>query len=243
MPIFVFYIYTIIVPDMLSVIIPTLNAAEELPHTLAALVPGVIEGVVKDVIISDGGSNDETEKLADASGAYFTSGKKGRGLQLGRGAAAARGNWLLFLHADTRLAPGWEHEVQRFIAQQMSSGKSPAAAYFRFALDDRRFFARIMEFGVRVRSSWLALPYGDQGLLIEARHFKELGGYADWPLMEDVDLVRRIGRRRLKGLNTAAITGAARYKQGFLRRIMRNLTCLALYFARVPPARIARFYQ
>ncbi len=228
---------------MLSVIIPSFNAAEELPHSLAALIPGVIEGLVKDVVISDGGSSDETEKLAEASGAHFISGERGRGAQLGRGASAARGNWLLFLHADTRLAPGWEQEVQRFIAQQMSSGKASAAAYFRFALDDGRFFARIMELGVRVRSSWLALPYGDQGLLIEARHFKELGGYTDWPLMEDVDLVRRIGRRRLRGLNTSAITGAARYKDGFLRRIMRNLACLALYFARVPPARIVRFYQ
>ncbi len=229
---------------MLSVIIPTYNTAASLPRTLAALVPGVVAGVVKEVIIADGGSDDETRKLSEGCGARFLESPKGRGAQLAAGARAARGRWLLFLHADTELSPGWEGEVQRFIETRMMSAEPPQAAYFSFALDDPRFFARIMEAGVRMRCALFALPYGDQGLLIEQQHYERIGGYADLPLMEDVEFVRRIGRKGLAGLPLRATTSAQRYRrEGFAGRIARNLSCLALYFLRVPPARIARFYR
>lgn len=96
---------------MLSVVIPTLNAEKSLTRVLAALIRPTVRGLIKDVVIVDGGSTDGTERIAETSGAKFVSAPKGRGAQLAAGAQAARGEWLLFLHADTVLQPGWEEEV------------------------------------------------------------------------------------------------------------------------------------
>ncbi|MDX2203467.1 MAG: glycosyltransferase, partial [Hyphomicrobiaceae bacterium] len=107
---------------MLSVIIPTLNAETTLGETLAALVPAVVEGVVKEVIVVDGGSSDGTERIADIAGATFLQAPRGRGSQLAAGAKRARFAWLLFLHADTVLQPGWEREAQTFM-ERIESGR------------------------------------------------------------------------------------------------------------------------
>ncbi|MEQ1888135.1 MAG: TIGR04283 family arsenosugar biosynthesis glycosyltransferase [Alphaproteobacteria bacterium] len=225
---------------MLSVIIPTLNAESTLPQTLSALIPGVVSGLVKDVIISDGGSADASRDIAEDTGCKVVTGPAGRGAQLARGALAARGNWLLFLHADTVLSPGWEAEAGHFMEQNYSSAY---AGVFRFALDDFRPQARHLERLVSLRCKLFALPYGDQGLLIHRGLYDQLGGYANIPLMEDVDLIRRIGRRRLIYFRSTALTSAARYAAGgYLRRPLHNLFCLSLYFMRVPPRVIARLY-
>ncbi len=225
---------------MLSVIIPTLNAETSLPQTLNALIPGVICGLVKDVVISDGGSTDASRDIAGDAGCTLVRGEAGRGMQLARGAQAARGEWLLFLHADTVLSNGWEEEVGHFMGQADSHAY---AGVFRFALDDFRPQARRLESLVALRCKLFALPYGDQGLLIHRSLYDRLGGYSRAPLMEDVDLIRRIGRGRLIYFRSAAMTSAARYiAGGYSRRQMRNLFCLSLYFLRVPPRYIARLY-
>jgi len=227
---------------MLSVIIPTLNAEPTLGPVLSALVPGAVEGLVKDVIIADGGSKDATAIMADTAGARLLETEPGRGRQLAAGAEAARGEWLLFLHADTVLEPGWIGETRDFIEQCQASGRQQAA-YYRFALDDLDVRARILERIVALRCSVLALPYGDQGLLMSRMFYREIGGFRAMPLMEDVDLVRRIGWRRLKGLRTVAVTSAERYRRdGYLRRMTRNAACLGLYYAGMPPGRLARLY-
>lgn len=219
---------------MLSVVIPTLNVAALLPDTLTALAEGDGE-----IVVADGGSQDGTLSLAGVAGCRVIAAPRGRGPQLAAAAATARGDWLLFLHADTRLAPGWMNEVGRFIADPDNRRR---AAYFRFVLDDRSPSARRLEAIVAWRARWLGLPYGDQGLLLAAAFYRSLGGFQPLPLMEDVDLVRRIGRRRLVALDHPAVTSAARYRGGYLRRSLRNLVCLSLYFAGLPPARIARLY-
>lgn len=225
---------------MLSIIIPTLNAETALPQTLSALIPGVVSGLVKDVIISDGGSTDASRDIAENTGCILVTGPAGRGGQLARGAQAARCEWLLFLHADTVLSAGWEEELGHFMAQ---AGSHAYAAVFRFALDDFRPQARRLEIMVALRCTLFALPYGDQGLLIHRSLYDRLGGYSQAPLMEDVDLIRRIGRRRLIYFRSTATTSAARYSAGgYLRRPLRNLFCLSLYFLRVPPRLIARLY-
>lgn len=225
---------------MLSVIIPTLNAEATLPQALGALIPGVVCGLIKDVIISDGGSIDESREIAENAGCIVVTGPAGRGTQLARGAQAARGDWRLFLHADTVLSTGWEEEVGHFMAQPYSH---EYAGVFRFALDDFRPQARHLETLVALRCKLFALPYGDQGLLIHRSLYDQLGGFAKVPLMEDVDMIRRIGRRRLIYFRSAALTSAARYVSGgYLRRPLRNLFCLSLYFLRVPPRLIARLY-
>ena len=225
---------------MLSIVIPTLNAADALAATLAALVPGAIDGLVGQLVIADGGSGDRTLAIADQAGADIVSTDAGRGGQLRAGAAAARGTWLLFVHADTRLEPGWVDEARAFIGE----AGAERAGYFRFALDDNRWRARLLQRAAAWRAALFGLPYGDQGLLISRALYDEVGGFAPLPLMEDVDIVRRLGRRRLKRLSTRAVTSAARYRRdGYVRRPLRNLACLAGYFAGVSPERLVRFYR
>lgn len=228
---------------MISVVIPTLNAESGLAPTLAALVPAAVEGVVREVIIVDGGSSDRTREIADGAGAVLLTANGGRGAQLAAGAAAARGRWILFLHADTVLEAGWESEARAFI-ERTDAGKRPeSAAAFRFALDDAGLMPRVLERMVSTRCALLRLPYGDQGLLIPRPLYDKLGGYRPYPLMEDVDIVRRLGRRRTTMLRSRAVTSAVRYRRdGYLRRSTRNLLCLALFYLRVSPATIKHFY-
>lgn len=230
---------------MLSVIIPTLNAEATLPHVLSALIPAAVHGLVRDVIIVDGGSSDATAEIVEASGAKFITAPRGRGEQMQAGAKIAKGNWLLFLHADTVLEQGWDTEVEKFlehVADGRFSGNEMAAA-FRFRLDDFSGAARFLERVVSLRCALFKLPYGDQGLLVNRRLYDKLGGFRPLPLMEDVDLVRRIGRRRLVMLRSKAVTSPARYlKRGYLTRIARNALCLTLYYLHVPPRYIARIY-
>ena len=217
---------------MLSVIVPTLDSAATLPGCLAALGP------VDELIVADGGSGDATREIAGGFGARIVAAERGRGTQLGTGAAAARGEWLLFLHADTRLGPAWRDAAARHMAE--APGK---AACFRFRLDDDAWQARALERGVALRTRWLALPYGDQGLLLPRGLYDAVGGYRPLPLMEDVDLVRRIGRRRLVRLGADAVTSAHRWRsEGWLRRSGRNLACLALHRAGMSAERLARLY-
>lgn len=228
---------------MITVVIPTRNAEALLGATLSALVPAVVEGLVREVIIVDGGSDDATLRIADACGATVLTSEPGRGRQLQAGAEAARQPWMLFLHADTVLSPGWEREVGNFIEKQELGGHARAAA-FRYALDDIGLRPRFLESMVALRNSVFALPYGDQGLLISRSLYREIGGFSPLPIMEDVEIVRRLGRRRLVILRSEALTSAERYRrEGYLRRVLRNLGCLSMYFAGVPAQRIARVYD
>ena len=228
---------------MISVVIPTLNAERTLAHTLAALVPAVVQGIVQEAIVVDGRSSDETRAIAEAAGTHLIEAPRGRGSQLEAGANQARGDWLLFLHADTVLEPGWVEEAQSFIERVQSGRRPQAAASFRFALDDDGLMPRFVEWLVGLRCHLLALPYGDQGLLISRQLYNRLGGFRPLPLMEDVDLVRRLKRSELVMLKSRAVTSEERYRrEGYLARSVRNLGCILLYYLRVPPRVLARLY-
>ncbi|CAH0231659.1 TIGR04283 family arsenosugar biosynthesis glycosyltransferase [Roseomonas sp. CECT 9278] len=219
----------------LTAIIPTLNAAGPLASTLGAL-----HGQVDAVIVADGGSTDATRAIAAAAGAQVIEAPRGRGSQLAVGTQAATTPWLLVIHADTRPGPGWRDVAATFMADPANAGR---AAHFRFALDDPSPQARRLERAVTWRCRVLGLPYGDQGLLVRGDTLAAMGGVRPIPIMEDVDLVRRIGRRRLVALDAAFVTSAARWRaEGWWARSARNLSCLALWFAGVAPERIARFY-
>ena len=227
---------------MISVVIPTWNAEAGRGATLSALVPAVVEGLVREVIVVDCGSTDATLRIADACGATILTTERGRGVQMRAGADAARQPWLLFLHADTVLLPGWEREVWAFIEKQEQGGL-PRAGAFRFALDDEGLMPRLLEGAVALRCALFRLPYGDQGLLISRALYQTVGGYPAYPIMEDVALVRALGRRRVALFRSAAVTSAQRYQtDGYLARMARNIACLTLYGLGVSPARIARLY-
>lgn len=218
---------------MLSVVIPALNAAGSLGPCLAAAREG------DETIVVDGGSTDGSAAIALGHGARLVRSAPGRGVQLAAGAAAATGDWLLFLHADTLPGHRWRAAVEAHIA-----AAPDAAACFRFRLADRAWQARWIERGVAARVRLLALPYGDQGLLIPRALYQRIGGYRPLPLMEDVDLVGRIGRRRLCVLDEAASTSPARWRRdGWLRRSARNLACLLLFRLGMSAERVSRIYS
>jgi rSAM/selenodomain-associated transferase 2 len=226
---------------MISVVIPALNAEATLPATLTALVPAALEGVVREVVVVDGGSTDRTREIADHAGAEVVTAPPNRGAQLRAGAHAARHPWLLFLNADTVLDAGWEREADSFMERVDNGASRHAAAAFRFALDDDGFAPRALEALVRLRCALFRLPYGDQGLLVPRHRYDEVGGHRTLPLTEDTDLVRRLGMRRVKLLSSRAVGSAARYRrEGYVRRALGNLWQRILYSLRLAPARAAR---
>lgn len=222
----------------IDVVIPTLNAARTLARTLASLAGG--HDLSLATTVCDGGSRDATVSIAQEAGAAVLRTEPGRGQQLAAAATAGSAPWLLFLHADTTLSAGWADAARRFMAEPPSA---PKAGYFRLRFDSADARARRIERLVVWRSRTFGLPYGDQGLLIERAFYDQVGGFRALPLMEDVDLARRIGRRRLVALDAEAKTSAERYERdGWLARPMRNLGCLALYFAGLSPSIIRRLY-
>ena len=212
---------------MISVVIPTFNAERQLPRCFDGLINAAVRGVVREVIVADGGSTDATLSIADAVGAHIVSAGRSRAAQMVAGAQGARNDWLLFLHPETALEPGWEVEVESFLHQAMP--ERPRAAAFRFALEDFGAPARRVETRTAFRSWLLALPYGDQGLLIHRSLYKTLGGYRDLARLEDADMIRRIGRRRLVMLRSRAVN-SARPPRGWFKPLALSL----LHTLRVP---------
>lgn len=220
----------------LSVIVPTLNGASALPALLGDLIEGLESGLIRELIISDGGSTDATLQIADDVGALLCEGPPSRGGQLRRGAGIAQGDWLLFLHVDTRLPPGWTGSV----TAQMEDGRP---GYFRLAFDACGMAPRIVAGWANLRSRMLNLPYGDQGLLIARTEYDAAGGFDDIPLMEDVAIAQLLGRR-LCMMPHALRTGAVRYAEGgWARRGARNLWLLARYLAGADPEDLHRRYR
>ena len=224
-------------PAEISLVIPTLNAGDELLECLEALMEGLATGLIRELIITDGGSQDATDKIADAAGAQFIQGPASRGGQLQRGCKLAKGNWLLVLHADTQLEAGWS----KVVSQHLRDGRG-RPAYFRLRFRARGIMPRLVASWANLRSRMFGLPYGDQALLIQRSDYNAAGGYRDQVLMEDVALVRRLNR--VVELPVHAMTSAIRYqKQGWLRRGGRNLWLLLRYTLGAQPETLAKSYN
>jgi rSAM/selenodomain-associated transferase 2 len=244
-------------PVPVSVIIPVYRDADALARALAATQFSGAEVIVcatpdDDSIRSAKASADsarsakvssDPSRSAKASAERFPQditwidAPRGRARQMNAGAAVARGDWLVFLHADTRLPSGWTTAIDA-----ASLNPRVNAGCFRFALDSRAPIARLLELGVRLRVALLGLPYGDQAIFVRRDAFMALRGYADLPIMEDVDLVRRLARRgRLYRSPLPAVTSARRWERdGWVRRTARHLLLIVLYFCGMPPARLVR---
>jgi len=220
----------------LSVIIPTLNAGADLPATLACLIEGLEMGLLRELIISDGGSDDATPAVARDFGAELVTGAPGRGGQLRRGARMAGGDWLLFLHADTHLSSGWAAEVNHHMRSSQMAG------YFRLRFRASGVQPAIIAAGGNARAR-LGLPYGDQGLLISRTLYDQVGGYRDMALMEDVAMARALWGR-LVLLNAEAATDPGRYQRtGWFRGSALNLWRLVRYLCGADPDKLARSYN
>lgn len=219
---------------MICAVIPTLNCEASLEPLLEQL-----RGHVDRIVISDGGSADQTLSIAIRYGAAIASGSAGRGQQLRRGAKWAQDcDWLLCLHADSSLSEDWLDKVQNHIG--LHSGK---AGYFDLRFDSRRLSARVLEILVRIRCALFGLPYGDQGLLISKRLYGDIGGYQNIPLFEDVALARTLGKGRLRRLGGPLLTSANKYERdGFYRRGWRNFRLLRRYLKGDTPNSLAKTY-
>jgi rSAM/selenodomain-associated transferase 2 len=228
-----------------SVIVPVLDDERELQAFLTELGAqdaslGAAGGV--ELIVVDGGSARQ-EALAELERRFgrvqWLRTGPGRGGQMNAGAAVARGRWLLFVHADTRLEHGWLDDLRALEERPALVGGA-----FRFALDSRDWRARVVEWAVGRRVRWFKLPYGDQAIFARRDRFHEIGGYADLPLMEDLEFVRRLAASgRLVWLERRAITSARRWERdGWIRRSAGNVLLLAQYLAGASPARLAERY-
>ena len=219
----------------LSVIIPALDEARQMPRTLAAAASPDAE-----IIVSDGGSRDRTVKIASSLGARIVSGRQGRAGQQNRGAAAARGEVLLFLHADTQLPRNYVDHVFKSLMD-----RSTRLGAFRFATDIHTPVMRWIAFFTNLRAGWLNLPYGDQGLFLRQRDFAAIGGFPDVPLAEDLYLVRRMARHgRIAIAPAAAVTSGRRWRRlGPMRTTMINTLLAVGILAGVAPGRLAPLYR
>ena len=222
----------------LSIVIPTLNVADRLGPCLGSLAGAVGEGLICEVILSDGGSDDEIADVAEAVGARLVSGPSGRGLQLAAGARAAKGEWLLFLHADSVPGPDWAAAVRAHMADHPDS-----AGFFLLRFDSTHPMAKLTAHWANLRARLTGLAYGDQGLLVSRALLAQSGGVPELPLMEDVALARRL-RGRLRCIGTTLTTSAERYERnGWLRQGIGNLWRQVRFLCGARPERLAKGYE
>ncbi len=202
-------------PVQLSVVIPTLDEAERVTASVSSAREGASE-----VLVVDGGSRDGTPGRAETAGARVITSTPGRARQLGVGAEAARGDIVLFLHADTRLPVGWADAVRAALADPAVVGGA-----FAFRFDQRTPLLRVLEWGTWLRVRLLRMPYGDQALFVRRSVLEAMGGVPQVPVMEDVDLVAGMKRRgRLALLREPVSTSARRFLEGGpLRTAIRHL--------------------
>ena len=221
-----------------SVIIPILDDTQYLLRAFTSI--GDHAGV--EIIVVNGGPHTpDIERIQHAAPRVgWMAALPGRGRQMNVGASNAKGVWLLFLHADTRLPAGWFEELQK-----ISTDASVIGGSFRFQLDSPSRWARVIEWGVAARVRWFQLPYGDQALFARRDVFVAVGGYRELPVMEDVDVVRRLRRAgRLRHSPLPAVTSARRWESdGWVRRSAENLVLVLLFFFGVSPEWLAQRYR
>ena len=217
----------------LSVVIPTWNEASNLQATLDALPRSA------EVVVADGGSGDATLEIARRAGAQVLSCPRGRARQMHAGALAARGDTLLFLHADAVLGFGAEESME-----QALSDPGVVGGFFSLHIRSPRAALRLAAFGSNLRARVLRLPYGDQGLFLRRAVYEEVGGFPDVPFLEDIALIRMLRRKgRLRRLPVTVSTGDRHWRAlGILRTTLLDWAMVGLYCAGVPPSTLAPRY-
>ena len=220
----------------ITVVIPTYNAEKTIYKTLDN-----VSKIFQKIIIVDANSKDLTKNICDKFAIQFFTSKKNRGLQLNIGAEKCDSDWIFFLHADSILDSDAINEINIFVSNAKNNYKA-AALKLKFNQDNKYSFllSKIIFF----RSKYLKLPYGDQGLIISKDFYTKIGGFKPLPIMEDVEIVKNIGFKNIKLLDSYITTDSIRYKdQGWLFRPLINLYCLSLYFLGFNINLINKIYQ
>lgn len=220
----------------LSVIIPAINEEE----CIAAAVKSARRAKNVEVLVADGGSRDATAPIAENAGAKVLATRTGRAFQMNAGAQAASGDALLFLHADTRLPPGYEAHVRRILDRP-----GVAAGAFRLGIRASGVSVRLVEHAANLRSRYLQLPYGDQAIFLGRKQFQAVGGFPELPIMEDFALMKRLSKLGRVVLAPAAVSTSGRrwVRLGIWRATWINQMMVAAYVLGVPPERMQHWYR
>lgn len=215
----------------ISVIIPTLNEEQAIGSTIRDLEGSDID----ELIVVDGGSSDRTAEIAEALGAQVLYGPANRGCQQNLGARQAKGSVLLFLHADTVLSSGFADQVRTVLANPGTS-----AGAFRFRLDAPGWKMRLIERVVAMRCRAFGLPYGDQAIFMSRATFDRAGQFAEIPVMEDFDLLRRLRKLGTISLADGTATTSARrwHREGVWRVTLRHQLCILGYYVGISAHRL-----
>ena len=222
------------ISETISVVIPALNEGAR----IAACIDRLADSEIEEVIVVDGGSADDTVRIARSKGAQVLSGPANRGRQQNIGARRANGAILLFLHADTSLPREFADQVRMTLAR-----RGVSAGAFRFRLDERGRRLRLVEWMVALRCRLFGLPYGDQAIFVSRETFDRAGRFADLPVMEDFDLLLRLKRfGRISLADGVAVTSARRWRrEGVWRLTFKHQMCILGYYLRIAPTRLARW--
>jgi rSAM/selenodomain-associated transferase 2 len=222
--------------EAISIIIPVLNEAKQLPKLLD--IQNAASGV--EIIVVDGGSQDETVEIALTKGVKVIQSEAGRAIQMNTGAAIATGDILLFLHADTQLPD----QFDRMIRETVSNPATIAGA-FELKIASDLPGLRWIERGVNWRSRYLQMPYGDQALFLRRNTFETFKGFPELPIMEDFELVRTLRQHGIISIVPASVITSGRrwQKLGVLRTTLINQLVILAYFLGVSPYRIRQWYR
>lgn len=220
----------------ISIIIPTLNEGKNIKTTLAS-----IQGSTNvEVIVVDGGSKDNTVEIAQSSGVKVITGYQNRACQMNGGAKNAMGDILLFLHADTLLPADFDTMIRTALQQPQI-----VAGAFSLRINAPQAGLRLVEWGVKLRSKYLQMPYGDQGIFLTVDKFKDVGGFPELPIMEDFELIRYLKKiGKITFVPVAVITSPRRWlKKGVLQTTLINQLVIIAYFLGVSPQRLRSWYR
>lgn len=220
----------------LSVIIPALNEENYIKKCIESVkILNPFE-----IIVVDGGSIDKTVEIAQREGASIIKSHTGRGTQLMRGALSARGEILLFLHADAFITE--EIDIKNYIEKGYSGG------FFRLRYDSPSFSLRLVEFFANMRARLFSLPYGDQAIFVRRDIFEEIGGFKNYPFLEDMDFILRLRKKgRLASLPSSVIVSSRRLKKGYpfspLLISLRNVMIAWLFLLGISPFKLYKLYR
>ena len=220
----------------ISIVIPTLNSQNTILKTLASLFEGIEAGIIRELIVVDGGSTDETREIVEECGGKFISSAASRGYQLKKGVNLAKGDFIFVLHSDSMLEPGWSKIVKKYLNKD-------AGHYCKLAFDIIHPLASMTSTWANARSLIFNLPYGDQGLLISRTLLMKNGSYSPIPIMEDVELALRF-KGKLSCMPIVITTSSRKYrKNGWLRQGSKNIVRLLRFLLGADPNNLSDDYE